>query len=92
MEMMGAAFANVINIVIFALMVAGVMKIFQVATTLNEIKDVLKDVRRENQIIAPPVASSPSAMHAAAMQDPDALIRALSAEPEALTPTVVDPR
>jgi hypothetical protein len=49
--------SSIISIVSFVIFAAGVMKVFQMATTLSEIKDVLTDIKR-NAPIHPTVGSS----------------------------------
>ena len=40
------ALGNLVGIVGFVLLIAGVAKLFQLSTTLNEIKDLLTDIKR----------------------------------------------
>ena len=37
------------TLVMFALVVAGVMKVFQIAADVRDLKDVTKDIRRNTQ-------------------------------------------
>jgi hypothetical protein len=73
MDIIGAGLANLAGILIFALVAAGVAKIFQMAGTLSEIKELLNDIKRntDSHSPAPPFASTESA---------ESLLRAVSAE------------
>jgi hypothetical protein len=73
MDFVGAGLANLAGILIFALAAAGVAKIFQIAGTLTEMKDLLADIRRQTDSHIPtvPFASTESA---------ESLLRAVSAE------------
>jgi len=64
--------------VMFALVVAGVMKLFQLATDVREIKGVLTDIRRNTQDSArlPSVA----ALGASGVPTPEELVRAVHAQ------------
>jgi hypothetical protein len=73
MDFVGAGLSNLASILIFALVAAGVAKVFQIAGTLSEIKDLLTDIKRNTDTQAPthPFASTESA---------ESLLRAVSAE------------
>jgi len=73
MDFVGAGLANLAGILIFALVAAGVAKVFQMASTLSEIKELLTDIKRNSDTHAPgsPFASVESA---------ESLLRAVSAE------------
>jgi hypothetical protein len=45
MDLMSGISSTVISLVAFAIFAAGVMKVFQMATTLSEIKDVLSAIK-----------------------------------------------
>ena len=81
MDFLQAAIANVLSLVAFGCVIAGVMKCFQIANELGEIKQVLKEIRRNTE--GAPV-TSPAAVHAvspaAPAQSPEKLLRALDAE------------
>lgn len=70
MDIAQLIFGNLIGILGFAMVAGGVLKIFQAATTLNEIKDLLRDIKRNGSDLAP----VPS-MYA---QSGDEMLRALS--------------
>jgi len=55
MDVMGGL-STVLGLVAFAMFAAGVMKVFQMATTLSEIKDVLTAIKL-NAPIRPSIAS-----------------------------------
>jgi hypothetical protein len=73
MDFIGAGLANLAGILIFAAVAAGVAKIFQIAGTLLEIKEVLIDIKRNTDTRAPgtPFSTTESA---------ESLLRAVSAE------------
>jgi hypothetical protein len=85
MDIIGAGLANLAGILIFALVAAGVAKIFQMAGTLLEIKELLNDIKRntDSHAPAPPFASTESA---------ESLLRAVSAELDHPVPTVESKR
>jgi hypothetical protein len=62
MDLMGGL-SGMITIVLFVIFAAGVMKVFQIATTLSEIKDLLTALKYNAPIGAPmgPGASLPLA-------------------------------
>jgi hypothetical protein len=73
MDILGAGLANLASIMIFALVAAGVAKVFQMATTLSEMKELLGDIKRNTDSHIPnaPFATAESAEN---------LLRAVSAE------------
>jgi hypothetical protein len=73
MDLIGTGLSSVTSIMIFALAAAGVAKIFQIAGTLSEIKELLADIKRNNQPHLPgvPFATTDSAEN---------LLRMVSAE------------
>jgi hypothetical protein len=75
MDFLGAGLANMAGLLIFALVAAGVAKIFSIATTLSEIKDLLTDMKRRSD---PALPTSPFATTEAA----ESLLRMVSAELE----------
>ena len=48
------AIGNLVSLAVFALIAAGVVKAFQVANDLGEIKDILRDIRRNAVDQIPP--------------------------------------
>ena len=62
MEYLGAALSSVASILFFTLVVAGVAKAFQIASTLSEMKELLADIKRNtnSHSLAGPLPSSPS--------------------------------
>ena len=85
---------NVVNLVALGVFVAGVMKVFQIAVAINEIRDAVKDIRRSQDLAAPGSGSAPNA----ASLSGDEMLRALDAElhlaadPEPIKPEIVNPR
>ncbi len=60
------------SVAVYALLLAGVFKLFQIATDLGEIKDLLRDLKRNTENPLPPALSS--------SQSAESLLRAVSAE------------
>jgi hypothetical protein len=87
-----AILGDMISLVVIGAVIAGIMKLFQIATSLNEIKDLLGDIKRNTLDIAPSADYAPAD---AAFQphSPDSLLRAVSApsDPDAVPSTVFDP-
>ncbi len=63
----------------FALVVAGVMKLFQLASDVHELKDVLQDIRRNTQPHAAPSLGT-SALGVSGAPTPEELVRAVHAQ------------
>ena len=82
MDFLGAGLANMAGLLIFALVAAGVAKVFSIATTLSEIKDLLTEMKRRSD---PPLPTSPFATTEAA----ESLLRMVSAELEHPVPPAV---
>ncbi len=72
-EFMGA----VTTLVMFALVVGCAMKLFQLASDVRELKDVLQDIRR-NTAPARPLSAKP-ALGASGVLTPEELVRAVHA-------------
>ena len=64
---------SIISLVSFVIFAAGVMKVFQMATTLTEIKDLLSSIKLNGAIQPPPPAVP-------AVQSGEEMLRALSQE------------
>ena len=75
MDFVGAGLSNIAAILVFALAAAGVGKVFQIAGTLSEMKDLLADIKRRGDHSLPtsPFATTESAEN---------LLRMVSAELE----------
>jgi hypothetical protein len=71
LDFLQAALGSIVSITAFALLVAGVLKTFQIATDLGEIKDLLRDIKRNTQDYSAPASKPVSAM------DPEEVLRAL---------------
>ena len=54
-----AILGDMISMVVVAAVVGGMYKVFQIATSLNEIKDLLADIKRNTREYAPTAVSSP---------------------------------
>ena len=85
MDFMGGL-SSVITIVMFVIFAAGVMKVFQIATTLSEIKDVLTAIKH-NAPMGPsvrpgvlPLAQSGEEMLQAALSELDHPVNPTSIE------------
>ena len=87
MDYMGGL-SSIVSIVSFVVFVAGVMKVFQMATTLNEIKDVLTSIQHNASMNHP--AGSPIAPPASVpiVQSGEEMLRALSMELDHPVPAV----
>jgi hypothetical protein len=69
-------FGNLISILVLALVGAGVMKIFQVASSINDVKGLLTDIKRNTQGDAPAHIATPFSYERSAEE----LMRAVNAE------------
>ena len=67
-----AILGTLVSIVIYAVILMGVIKLFQIATDLSEIKDLLHDIKRNTQDAALPGLSAPPS--------PESLLHAVNAE------------
>jgi len=81
MDFMASGLANLAGFVIFALVAAGVAKVFQIAGTLSEIRELLADLKRnaETQALGATFTTTESA---------ESLLRAVSAELDHPVPPV----
>jgi hypothetical protein len=79
--MMQVVVSGVVTIVVYAMIVAGVMKLFQIATDLGEIKDALNEIKRNTRDVVPP----------AIIQRASAIPDSLSAMARPLAPVVAQP-
>lgn len=74
---------GMMTLVVYGMIFAGVYKVFQISTDLNELKDLLRDIRRNTDSQLSPVAAAKSNQPAtqvplpAAGQSPEDLLRAL---------------
>ena len=82
MDFLGAGLANIAGILIFALVAAGIAKVFSIATTLSEIKDLLTDIKRRTD---PAMPTSPFAT----VESAESLLRMVSAELEHPVPPAI---
>jgi len=82
MDFLGAGLANIAGILIFALVAAGIAKVFSIATTLSEIKDLLTDIKRRTD---PAMPTSPFST----VESAESLLRMVSAELEHPVPPAV---
>jgi hypothetical protein len=87
------AIGNLVGIAGFVLIVAGVMKAFQMATALNEIKELLADIKRNTTDRAPGYVANPAVTTPPPppfySQSGDEMLRALTAEEPAAQPEIV---
>jgi hypothetical protein len=68
------------TLAMFALIVAGVMKLFQLASDVRELKGVLQDIRRNTQDPTRLHAPALGALGAAGVPTPEELVRAVHAQ------------
>lgn len=88
MEFAAAAISNVVGIVVLCLFAAGVMKLFQIATTLTEIKDLLQADKRQ-ATFEPKAPLTPSGEEMLRVLDQE---MRLTSDPEGINPEIVNPR
>jgi hypothetical protein len=81
MGLINFAMGQLMTYLVLGLVVAGIMKVFQIASELSEIKDVLGEIKRSLLDAAnAPVSSLPS------LASPEHLVRAVNAEGQAPPP------
>jgi hypothetical protein len=73
-----AFFGDILSIVLFALLAAGIMKIFQVASDVREMKDAVLDIKRNTQDIPLPVPARQAAPQSGPIS-PEELVRSVNA-------------
>ena len=83
MDFVGAGLSNMTGILIFALVAAGVAKVYQIGTTLSEIKELLAELKRDTHL---PLPAHPFVTTESAEQ----LLRAVSAELDHPVPAPVE--
>jgi hypothetical protein len=77
---------GIISIVFYSVVLGGLYKIFQISSELGEIKEVLKDIRRNTEDVSPAALSARQA-------SPEHLMRAVTAASyEDLVRPEVEPR
>jgi hypothetical protein len=82
---------NLVGIIIFVLIGMTVLKVTQIATTLNEIKDVLADIRRNSEDYTAPRHATPA--RPSYQPTGEEMLRALSDAPETpVVPQIIQPR
>jgi hypothetical protein len=93
-----AAISQIISLAAFCLVVAGVLKVFQISTDMGEIKDLLKDIKRNTSDYSPERLKAqvppPSAGLPQSPEDLARAVRSASYEDElrkALEPEVIPP-
>jgi hypothetical protein len=78
-----AFIGDIVSIILFALVATGIMKVFQIATDVREMKDALMDIKRNTQdAVALPVARQHAAPPTASelqrpAMTPEELVRAV---------------
>lgn len=88
MDFLIGAISSIVSILAFVLFAFAVMKIFQIAGLLSEIKDLLSSIKH-NVAVPSPVGSSPGAISHA--QTGEEMLRALTAQmDEPVNPTSVE--
>lgn len=95
MELLPAFLADVTGVLIFALVAAAVMKIFQIATDIREIKGALQEMKRTAQALASAPLTSRAMGAPASSLSPEELVRVVNAQSYesavAMEPVVIPP-
>ncbi|HEX5430741.1 MAG TPA: hypothetical protein VFW83_02145 [Bryobacteraceae bacterium] len=100
MEFLPTFLADVTGLLIFALIASAVMKLFQIATDIREMKTALQGIQRSGQGLASAALAARAPAASAAAISPEELVRAVNAqsyeeavaeEPAALDPLVIPP-
>jgi hypothetical protein len=73
-DILPALLGSATTLVLFLCLAAGLMKVFQIASDLREMKDVLQDIKRNTQDVAMHPVSAPTDP-----LSPEALVRAVHA-------------
>ncbi len=96
MDFMQFAIGNVLGIAGFVLVVMALLKVFQIATTLNEIKELLGRIHRSTLDHAPDYAAgrvpAPALPPLYSQSGEEMLRAAVAAEQPAPQPEIVQPR
>ena len=87
MDFLGAVLANVASMVFLILVAAGVMKAFQIGSTLNEMKDLLADIKRNTTIRA---TDGPLSSAQMSIESADNLLRAVSEMDHPVPPVPIE--
>ena len=93
MDFLATGLSTLINIFMLALFIAGVMKLFQIHTTLTEIKDALRSGSVSHRVAQPSSTAAATPLHS--MQSGEDMLRALDAQmhfDRARDPEIVEPR
>jgi hypothetical protein len=80
MDFVGGLSSSILSILSFALFAACVLKVFQIATTLTEIKGLLTAVKPNTALPAPATAPAAIPTILASHQSGEEMLRALSLE------------
>ncbi len=80
MDLISAAFGQLMTFLVLGIVVTGVVKLFQVATELGEIKDLLGDIKHSLSDPTKPGYAPPP------LASPAHLMRAVNAEAQAAPP------
>lgn len=54
--------SGVVSLVMYSLVILGIYKVFQIGTDVNEIRDLLRDIKRNTQDLSPTASHLPSAV------------------------------
>lgn len=93
-ELLPSLLSGAISILALCVFVAGVMKVFQIAATLNEIREAVKDIQRQQDAA---MASGEPKTPAYAGRSGEEMLRALDAEMRSeesapVHPEIIQPR
>jgi hypothetical protein len=86
MDFVGAALSSITSLLFLTMVLAGVIKLFQVATLLSEMKDLLLDIKRNTSGHVPPTPPSSGPI---TLESAENLLRAV-ADLDHLTPPVIE--
>ena len=87
MDLLGAALSSLASLLFLTLVVAAVIKAFQIASTLTEVKDLLADIKRNTNAhsLGGPLTSSPMSVESA-----DNLLRAVAEMDHPVPPAPIE--
>jgi hypothetical protein len=85
LDIVQAAISSFITITLIVMLGVGVMKLFQIGNELNEVKSLLKDIRRNGEELLPAGRAPAHVLVPAQMRDMSAEEYAAALQPEIVT-------